>query len=492
MPPGAFHAKSVDKYQALAETQAYTNLASSAASASASISWELFEGKNCWWDGHGAEEVDVPRGHVAPGNPGNLDECKASCILSSQCEAIVVARPTAGTPFGCFRKKNIELGECTISSDFELHLKHAKYPPSPPPPPLPPPPPPPPPSPPLPPPLPPLPPYHADAHSVNALFRGGGPSDDLQSVGLFMHQLDGLENVGSEWEFCTGNACKCQSIDIPGRISASIIYQSLRSRADRSAIPLPFGDRGGVLLNPSSGFELECIYGIDGGTLRHTDPTHPGCSAQFCETRRMFDANGEVFVFSHSHPFPPICHTSHFPSIPIYITKKFFFEAYETRWSQESRWSECGFMGAPAVAWSPSDLKKMLQMHLEKGNTYTAPGWHSGYNEVILSSAKYNDLLPRSVLAFFAVEGYETFSLGDPYNHAVNMRYVHADFLAEFGLSASEVFVFSPTAPVSSIRRTPLFPYLTLYSLGTKKVPLLRFEPANWEAPFSPLVPVES
>ena len=428
MPPGAFHAKSVDKYQALKETQAYTNLASSAASASASISWELFEGKNCWWDGHGAEEVDVPRGHVAPGNPGNLDECKASCILSSHCEAIVVARPTAGRPFGCFRKKNIELGECSISNDFQLYLKHAKYPPSPPHPPLLPPPPPLPPSPPLPPPLPPLPPYHADAHSVNALFRGGRPSDDLQSVGLFMHQLDGLENVGSEWEFCTGNSCKCQSMYIPGRISASIIYQSLRSRADRCAIPLPFRDRGGVLLNPSSGFELECIYGIDGGTLRHTDPTHPGCSAQFCETRRMFDANGE---------------------------------AYETRWSQESRWSECGFMSAPAVAWAPSDLKKMLQMHREKGNTYKAPGWHSGYNEVILSSGKYNDLLPRSVLAFFVVEGHETFSLGDPYNHAVDMRHVHADFLAKFGLSASEV-------------------------------PLLRFEPANWEAPFSPLVPVES
>ena len=115
-------------------------------------------------------------------------------------------------------------------------------------------------------------------------------------------------------------------------------------------------------------------------------------------------------------------------------------------------------MGAPAVAWAPTELKKMLQMHREKGNTYQAPGWHSGYNEVILSSAKYNDLLPRSVLAFFVVEAHETFSLGDPYNHAVNMRYVHADFLDKFGLSASEV-------------------------------PLLRFEPANWEAPFSPLVP---
>ena len=38
-----------------------------------------------------------------------------------------------------------------------------------------------------------------------------------------------------------------------------------------------------------------------------------------------------------------------------------------------------------------------MAMHEEKGPTYTAPGFHSGYNEIILDSAKFNAVLPTSV-----------------------------------------------------------------------------------------------
>ena len=54
-----------------------------------------------------------------------------------------------------------------------------------------------------------------------------------------------------------------------------IINQGLRTRTDRVAIPLPFPDRGGVLLRGSK-VSLECLFGIDGGTFRLQDPEHPG------------------------------------------------------------------------------------------------------------------------------------------------------------------------------------------------------------------------
>ena len=46
-----------------------------------------------------------------------------------------------------------------------------------------------------------------------------------------------------------------------------IVYEGLRTRADRRAISLPFGDRGGMIISPFA-VELDCLYGIDGGTYR--------------------------------------------------------------------------------------------------------------------------------------------------------------------------------------------------------------------------------
>ena len=33
-----------------------------------------------------------------------------------------------------------------------------------------------------------------------------------------------------------------------GTHTAQVIYQGLRERADRTAVPMPFGDRGGLIL----------------------------------------------------------------------------------------------------------------------------------------------------------------------------------------------------------------------------------------------------
>eukprot|EP00966_Prymnesium_polylepis_P216288 5006980-Prymnesium_polylepis.1 len=128
-----------------------------------------------------------------------------------------------------------------------------------------------------------------------------------------------------------------------------------------------------------------------------------------------------------------------------------------TTWpSSESQWQQCGFMGAPGTAWSPHDLKLLLEMHQQRGASYKAPGWHSGYNEVILSSEKVNSALPNAVEAFFVTEGHTTFQLNDPYSHQVDMMRVHEAFLARYGRTADEV-------------------------------PLLNFRPYEWDAPFAAL-----
>ena len=44
----------------------------------------------------------------------------------------------------------------------------------------------------------------------------------------------------------------------------------------------------------------------------------------------------------------------------------------------------CGFSGSPSTAWSPNDLKQMLELHREQGPKDESPhrkqaGFHSGY-----------------------------------------------------------------------------------------------------------------
>lgn len=46
---------------------------------STSWEWDVRMSKNCWWDGHGAEEIDLPRGSPVAGVNG-LDACKAACL----------------------------------------------------------------------------------------------------------------------------------------------------------------------------------------------------------------------------------------------------------------------------------------------------------------------------------------------------------------------------------------------------------------------------
>ena len=67
---------------------------------------------------------------------------------------------------------------------------------------------------------------------------------------MLLHQFDGLESTQRPWEACV-TGCTVQGMAVPGRVSAMIIYRGMKERADRVALPLPFGNRGGVVLRPS-------------------------------------------------------------------------------------------------------------------------------------------------------------------------------------------------------------------------------------------------
>lgn len=78
----------------------------------------------------------------------------------------------------------------------------------------------------------------------------------------------------------------------------------------------------------------------------------------------------------------------------------------------------------------------------------------SGYNEVIINSAKYNAQLPAVVDAFFILKGQGTVTTNEQDEINIDLRRAHRKFLSKYRKTAQEV-------------------------------PLLVFDPFNWTEPFS-------
>ena len=364
-------------------------------SATEPLTWEEHPGRNCWWDGNGAGlELETPRGSSAP-DVNSLEGCKAACVAKRpECEGFLLTERLQ-----CYRKGELTLDSCGYSSDMVLYLI---VPPSPP-------------SPPSPPPSPPYLPFSGGVNAINDRFRYGRPSDTLEHAGLLLHQWDGLEahDVGKPWQMCIVN-CMCQGSFIMGRVSAMAVYRDLNRRQDRVAIPLPFGNRGGLILHPSY-VTSDCSYGIDGATYHLDNPDHPGCTDTFCDAESRFDYE----------------HNAHF---------------------------FCSFGGGYVEAWGPQDLKIMLETHATHGAPYRSPGFHSGYNEIIINSPKLNEQLPQAIMGFFFPKGQSPVTSDLGYGIMIDVVKVHAAFLEEYGLT-------------------------------DEQVPLLVLDPSNWEAPFSPYHP---
>ena len=105
----------------------------------------------------------------------------------------------------------------------------------------------------------------------------------------------------------------------------------------------------------------------------------------------------------------------------------------------------------------------MLKQWLSHSQPYKPPGWFSGYNEAVISTASWNEDLSSTIEAFYVLgnaTGAWRGGLGQAFGSADIDRVgfaeeQHRRFLAEHHVAAEDV-------------------------------PLLRFDPGNWGDPFSP------
>ena len=95
------------------------------------------------------------------------------------------------------------------------------------------------------------------AEELNARFRAGRPSSDLSLAGVVLHQFDNYESNGHAFEAPTAASHRGE---IVGRICTMLVFQSMRERHDRIAVPLIFARGGGVVVRPSTS-GLKCVYG---------------------------------------------------------------------------------------------------------------------------------------------------------------------------------------------------------------------------------------
>ena len=82
--------------------------------------WQSYSGHNCWWNGHGSEEVDKPDGSAVP-TVKTLDACFAACIEVPNwgCEGVIFDKKGER----CYRKVNITPSKCSRDDGMDLHVR---------------------------------------------------------------------------------------------------------------------------------------------------------------------------------------------------------------------------------------------------------------------------------------------------------------------------------------------------------------------------------
>ena len=172
----------------------------------------------------------------------------------------------------------------------------ASLPPSPPPPPTPPGmpkrPPPPPPSPVMP------PPGGNIADLLNRRFREGQPSNDLDKIGVLVHQFDETEDPDMPWrrcpQFCHGFGQPCGCNFLKDRITGSSLSHDMPKASDGRSMPIWSKKAGGIIFRPSSN-RIFCAFAGDAGTRARicdppglSDTCTPGCTGE----QSLYKADG--------------------------------------------------------------------------------------------------------------------------------------------------------------------------------------------------------
>ena len=308
--------------------------------------WVKIEGKNCWWDGHGAEEVDSPKGSVVAGAT-TVEQCKAACIELGQgyphmCEGILVQQ-TADDSRRCFRKAQIDISMCSDDETFELYVRSDR-----------------PPLPPLPPPypyVPPSPPLQSLVDRVNGRFHRSPYEEGLwhtleegalADAGVLIHLFDRWEEH-ADGRYHYWHADESLRPDL----SCSLIWAGQRAQEHpRISIPVYNGAHlEGVVLRPGPSTKIRCGTATDTGG---------GECKSLC-------------------PQPPAFHVDTFDP-----------------WAQ-GRDGGC----YPSGSWRARDFGTYLHRYMRWQTEVQARGNLMDYNEIPVEGRHWNAHLPTTIEAFF-------------------------------------------------------------------------------------------
>ena len=269
-------------------------------------------------------------------------------------------------------------------------------------------------------------------------------------VGVLFRQFDGLEVYDRPWEACE-QGCHTtlfhedttnKGPGVPGRLSASISYRGLRERTDRKGISLAWADRAGYVIRNEE-ISLQCLYGKDAAVrmATRTSANWPQAPAPAEAADRAPPLSRSWQTYNLESPTPG-------------CNAEYCQPENAGAWAVFGG-SPCGFSDYHPPAYRPSDMKIFLERYAEHGEAWKPPDFHSGYNEVIISSSNMNKHLPRAIEAFFVLN--ESHADGDRTGKfGINVRQTRKDFIAKFQLEPTEV-------------------------------PLLLMDPYNWDEPFSVL-----
>jgi len=121
----------------------------------------------------------------------------------------------------------------------------------------------------------------AAVDTLNQRFRNGHPSNDLDEVGIIIHQFDSRDDGdpdGQPWR------------PFQPSISSAIVYGQMGHEPDRDNVPVYSYSLAGLILAPSHN-QVRCSYAFDTGSLQW-QPT--ACNSWRCSNYESVDshANG--------------------------------------------------------------------------------------------------------------------------------------------------------------------------------------------------------
>ena len=84
------------------------------------LAWAKHPGRNCYWENHGAEEVDYPWGKAVD-KVKTLHACQAACVEAADfgCHGVLFQAATGN----CYRKKDIVVEKCVRDESVDLYVR---------------------------------------------------------------------------------------------------------------------------------------------------------------------------------------------------------------------------------------------------------------------------------------------------------------------------------------------------------------------------------